>query len=67
MFNFRSLFIVDYIISNGVDLCMVTETWLKGDDDAVRAACQPEGYIFLDQPRSSDRMGGGTALLPEIL
>ena len=46
---------------------MITETWLKRRDGAVRAACRPKGYIFLDQPRSSDRMGGGTASCPEIL
>ena len=53
---------VDYVISNEIDLCIVTETWLKQYDDAVRTACQPEGCTFLDQPKPSGRMGGGTAL-----
>ena len=54
---------LDYILSNKVDVCAITETWLTKDDDAIRAACQPEGYTFLDHNRSSGRRGGGTAVL----
>ena len=45
---------------------MVTETWLTKNDDAVRAACQPEGYTFLDHERLAGRKGGGTAVLFSI-
>ena len=55
-----------YVISNKIDLCAVTETWLTQNDDAVRAACQPEGYTFLDQERLAYRKGGGTTVFISI-
>ena len=57
---------LDYVISNRIDLCTVTEIWLTQNDDAVRAAYQPEGYTFVDQERLAGRRGGGTAVLISI-
>ena len=54
---------VEHVISNKIDLCAVTETWLQSGDDAVRQECQPVGYSFMDCPRQCGRKGGGTALL----
>ena len=54
--------IFDYICERKIDLCAITETWLRSDDDATRAEMCPTGYKFLDQPRT-DRPGGGTGLI----
>ena len=52
----------EYLCSNKIDVCALTETWLSSDDEAVRAECTPIGYMFHDQIRSQ-RGGGGIALL----
>ena len=39
----------EYLCSNKIDVCALTETWLSSDDEAVRAECTP--------------IGGGSALL----
>ena len=51
--------VVEHVLSNKIDICAVTETWLKPADDAIRQECQPVGYSFTDYPRQS----GGTGLL----
>ena len=51
------------VYSAKIDVCAITETWLKSDDDVIRQECQPDGYIFADCPRQSGRAGGGTGLL----
>ena len=55
--------VVEHVLSNKIDICAVTETWLKPADDAIRQECQPVGYSFTDYPRQSGRVGGGTGLL----
>ena len=52
----KSSDIFDYICERKIDLCALTETWLRSDDDATRAEICPTGYKFLDQPRT-DRPG----------
>ena len=54
---------MEHVLSNKIDICAVTETWLKSADDAIRQECQPVGYSFTDYPRQSGRVGGGTGLL----
>ena len=54
---------VTHVVTNDIDICAITETWLKADDDAIRQECQPDGYTFTDSPRQSGRQGGGTGLL----
>ncbi|CAB4040056.1 Hypothetical predicted protein, partial [Paramuricea clavata] len=53
---------MDYIRDSNVDLCAITETWLTPDDAAVRAELCPNGFKFLDNPRTG-RRGGGIGLL----
>ena len=55
--------VVEHVLSNKIDICAVTEAWLKPADDAIRQECQPVGYSFTDYPRQSGRVGGGTGLL----
>ena len=52
----------EYLCSNKIDVCALTETWLSSDGEAVRAECIPIGYMLHDQIRSQ-RGGGGIALL----
>ena len=46
-----------------IDICAVTEIWLKPADNAITQKCQPVGYSFTDYPRQSGRVVGGTGLL----
>ena len=54
---------VEHVLSNKIDICAVTETWLKPADNAIRQECQSVGYSFTDYPRQSGRVGGGIGLL----
>ena len=54
---------LDYVIGIKSDLCVVTETFLTDLSDVTRAALQPDGYFFKDQPRLSGDARGGTGLL----
>ena len=55
--------VLAHVLSNKIDICTVTETWLKPADDVIRQECQPVGYSFTDYPRQSGRVGGITGLI----
>ena len=54
----------EYILDKDVDICAITETWLKQDpnDDTIKEV-PPTGYKIVTTPRSDGRMGGGIALV----
>jgi len=58
----KSEVFIDHIISNNIDVCIVTETWVKDDDNVSLAALSPHGYSFKHCPRVS-RSGGGTGII----
>ena len=45
-----------------VDLCVITETWLKEQDQVKVNEATPTGYLLNNTPRAN-RPGGGVALL----
>ena len=45
-----------------LDICAITETWLKEDDEIGKAALKPEGYEILSSPHLT-RSGGGIAVI----
>ena len=53
---------MDYVVDNNINICTVTETWLKHEDEVIRAELNATGYTFKDVPRV-DRQGGGIGLL----
>lgn len=54
----------EYLITREMDLCLVTETWLKLDDtDVILKDIAPEGYGILSSPRTSGKRGGGLAVI----
>jgi len=55
--------ICEHVVSSSIDICLFTETWLKGRDSVVRAELKPEGYNFKDNPRPSGRNGGGLGIM----
>ena len=59
--------ILDYIISNDIDLAVITETWLGegANFDNVIGSLSPPGYILVHSPRHGKR-GGGIAFLHKI-
>jgi exonuclease III len=59
----KTSILVDYIVSNKIDLCCICETWLTPVDDVHRSELKPQGYNFLDVPRQSGRIGGGTGIM----
>ena len=52
-----------YLQDEEIDLCAVTETWLKPDDMVPPREITPPGYDILSQPSSDGRQGGGFALV----
>ena len=45
-----------------LDICAITENWLKEDDEIGKAALKPEGYEILSSPHPL-RLGGGIAVI----
>ncbi len=54
--------LVQYIIEHDIDVFIITETWLKTDDDMKIAELKPSGYAFEHVPREN-RRGGGIAIV----
>ena len=53
-----------YVVNEHIDLCCVTETWLKKDSDQdLLEKIPPPGYQIKSFPRNSDSRGGGIALI----
>ena len=57
----------EYITYANIDLCALTETWLKPDDDDIAKVVPPQGYTFLSWPRQDGWRGGGIAIVSHIL
>ena len=59
----KTAMFIDYICDLKLDIIAVTETWLSGDDDAIKAECIPDGYKLELGVSRSERRGGGAALI----
>ena len=55
--------IVDHMVNSCIDVCAITETWLKECDSVSIARLSTAGFVFRSFPRQSDRNGGGTGIL----
>ena len=51
-----------FINDSDLDICTITETWLKEDDEIGKVALTPEGYEILSSPHPI-RLGGGFAVI----
>ena len=51
------------IMDKDIDICALTETWIKPDDDWTCKEVTPPGYHYFNHPQLDGRKGGGTALL----
>ena len=54
--------IYNLIISNDIDLLVLTETWLGNSDQGVISELLPDGYKIIHKVRNNGR-GGGVALV----
>lgn len=52
---------VNHVVSEDLDICVVSETWLTLEDEVVLRNITPAGYDVRSSPRE-DRGGGGPAL-----
>ena len=52
---------LDHIIDDIIDICTITETWLKGKDEDTRSELNIDGYVFKDVTRGH-RQGGGCSV-----
>ena len=58
----KSIELQTCIIERSIDICAITETWLRPDDWVSLADITPPGYKALSKPRWDGR-GGGIALI----
>ena len=58
----KSLELQTYITERSIDLCAITETWLRPDDQVSLADIRPPRCKALSKPRWDGR-GGGIALI----
>ena len=54
--------IVQYILEKNIDVCIITETWLKNDDNVIIGELVPSGYK-IDYVSRNGRRGGGIAII----
>ena len=50
-------------MTNNLDLCAITETWIKQDDSMMAKEILPPGYSVSSSPHQGNRAGGSTALI----
>ena len=60
MKNFAREELQSELMSNSIDLCCLSETWLRSDIDS--SLVTPDGYLMLREDRAIKR-GGGVAIL----
>ena len=60
--NNKTALMKQFINDLDLDICAITETWLKEDDEISKAALKPEGYEILSSPCPT-RLGGGIAVI----
>ena len=58
----KTLQISEYITDNDIDICFITETWLKEGDEPLITEATPINYNFSHIDREN-RSGGGIALV----
>ena len=52
----------DHVLSQDLDICVISETWLKSSDDVTLANIAPINYSIRSSPQEN-RPGGGLAIL----
>ena len=45
-------------VDEKIDICSITETWLKPGDQAVLADIKLRGYEIISSPRANNKRGG---------
>ncbi len=46
----------NYIVTNEPNICIITETWLNENNCVIRNEICPDGYVFKDHPRKTDKV-----------
>ena len=55
--------VVDLVVNSNIDICVITETWLKDCDSVTVAGLSPSGYSFENSSRKAARSRGGLGLM----
>ncbi len=58
----KSLLVHDDLTVHGIDVFMLTETWLTPLSGSCISECTPSGFSFLHRDRN-DKVGGGVAII----
>ena len=51
------------VLEENIDICAITETWIKQDDQSIIKDVSPVNYKGISYPRSSGKSEGGFALI----
>ena len=49
----KILVLQEYITDNRIDICLITKTWLKTNEDFTKKQVPPDGYEILSSPRGN--------------
>ena len=68
LLNVRSLnnkiyALTELLLEQAIDLCCVTETWLRDENEPVLADLKREGFNVISCPRANGKKGGGLAFI----
>ena len=55
--------LTELLLEQSVDICCMTETWLRQQNEPAIAALKQEGYNVVSVPRGNQKRGGGVAFL----
>ena len=53
----------EYILRSQIDICAITETWIKSHDEYTSKDLTPLGHLCCAVPHPNNRIRGGIALL----
>ena len=57
---------LDHIIDNSIDICTITETWLKDKDEVTRAELNIDGYVLRILQEITDKGVGLEFLIDQV-
>lgn len=59
----KTILMNDIVVEKNIDLIVITESWLKENEDNIINEIVPNGYSFVNQRRLNGQSGGGIIII----